>query len=71
MVLLSTHRFDIVETLCSRAVILSSGRLVAEHRVRDIDRAGTESLEDLFARVTDQPDYTAVARQIIDTVCVG
>ena len=33
MVLFSTHRFDMVEKLCSRVVILSAGRLVAEQRV--------------------------------------
>ncbi|MEP7305095.1 MAG: ABC transporter ATP-binding protein [Acidobacteriota bacterium] len=68
MVLFSTHRFDMVEKLCSRVVILSSGRLVAEHRVCDTARAGDGSLEDLFVRVTDQPDYAPVARQILDTI---
>ena len=34
MVLFSTHRFDIVEQLCSRVVILSRGRIVAEHESR-------------------------------------
>src|SRR5262249_41271993 len=33
MVLFSTHRFDIVEQLCSRVVILSGGHIVAEHDV--------------------------------------
>ena len=68
MVLFSTHRFDMVEKLCSRVVILSSGRLVAEHRVCEMDRAGAGSLEDIFVRVTDQPDYTPVARQILDAI---
>src|SRR5439155_9554784 len=35
MILFSTHRFDMVEKVCSRAVILSAGRLAAEHRVPD------------------------------------
>jgi ABC-2 type transport system ATP-binding protein len=64
MVLFSTHRFDMVEKLCSRVVILSSGRLVAEQRL-----SGAASLEDLFVRVTEQPDYTRVAQQILDTIC--
>ena len=34
MILFSTHRFDMVEKLCSRVVILSSGRLVAERESR-------------------------------------
>src|SRR5712671_3259464 len=35
MILFSTHRFDMVEKVCSRAVILSRGRVAAEHRVSD------------------------------------
>src|SRR5262252_7850115 len=33
MVLFSSHRFDMVEKICSRAIILSKGRLVAQHTV--------------------------------------
>ncbi len=71
MILFSTHRFDMVEKLCSRVVILSAGRVVAERSVADHDRTGTESLEDLFVRVTDQPDFSPVARQILDTIRVA
>lgn len=66
MVLFSTHRFDMVERLCSRVVILSAGRIVAEERVAD--QGGGRSLEDLFVRVTEQPDFTPVARAIIETI---
>jgi ABC-2 type transport system ATP-binding protein len=65
MIFFSTHRFDVVETLCSRVVILSSGRVVAEQAV---DRAATGALEELFVRVTAQPDFTPVARQILETI---
>lgn len=68
MVLFSTHRFDMVEKLCSRAVILSRGRLVAEERLTGVD-PNAASLEDTFVRVTEQPDFTPVARQIVDTIC--
>jgi ABC-2 type transport system ATP-binding protein len=69
MVLFSTHRFDMVEKLCSRVVILSAGRLVAERRVSGMDATVDGSLEEIFVRVTDQPDYTPVAQQILDTIC--
>jgi len=36
MILFSTHRFDMVEKVCTRAVILSKGRLVAEHVVSSV-----------------------------------
>lgn len=68
MVLFSTHRFDMVEQLCSRVVVLSSGRLVAERPI-DWSSAGTrESLETMFVRVTEQGDYGPVARDILDTI---
>jgi ABC-2 type transport system ATP-binding protein len=67
MVLFSTHRFDMVERLCSRVVILSSGRIVAEERIPDLARE-SRSLEDIFVRVTDQPDFAPVARAIIETI---
>ena len=67
MVLFSTHRFDMVERLCSRVVILSSGRIVAEERIPDLTRE-TRSLEDVFVRVTEQPDFAPVARAIIDAI---
>jgi ABC-2 type transport system ATP-binding protein len=67
MILFSTHRFDMVEKLCSRAVILSSGRVVADQEI-GAGAGGRPSLEDLFVRVTRQPDFTPVARQIIEVI---
>src|SRR5438128_7682052 len=68
MILFSTHRFDMVEKVCSRAVILSAGRLAAEHRVSDEPPGHSDSLETLFVRVTEQEDYRPVARQILDVM---
>jgi ABC-2 type transport system ATP-binding protein len=67
MIFFSTHRFDMVEKLCSRVVILSSGRLVAEQAIGP-SADSAPSLEDTFVRVTQQPDFTPVAREIIDTI---
>jgi len=68
MILFSTHRFDMVEKLCSRVVILSSGRLVAEHQIAEFMRSGSASLEDTFFHETKQADFTPVAREIVDTI---
>jgi ABC-2 type transport system ATP-binding protein len=68
MILFSTHRFDIVEKVCSRAVILSAGRVAAERRLSDEGHGPPESLEDLFVRVTEQEDYRPVARRILDVI---
>jgi ABC-2 type transport system ATP-binding protein len=66
MILFSTHRFDMVEKVCSRAVILSAGRLAAEHRVADGRASGKDALESLFLRVTAQDDYRPIAQRILD-----
>ncbi len=71
MVLFSTHRFDMVQQLCSRVVILSSGRVVAEARLDELETSGPNSLERLFVRATEQPDYTPVARDILDVIQNG
>jgi ABC-2 type transport system ATP-binding protein len=68
MVLFSTHRFDMVEQLCSRVVILSGGRIVAEHDVSSFRYAQAPSLEEVFVRVTRQVDFTPMARQILEVV---
>jgi ABC-2 type transport system ATP-binding protein len=68
MILFSTHRLDMVEKLCSRVVILSSGRIAAEDNVATFRTTGGPSLEDTFCRVTSQGDFGPLARKILDTV---
>ena len=68
MILFSTHRFDMVETLCSRAVILSQGRKAAEHKVAPTGTTERPSLEDTFRRVTRQADFRPLARAILETI---
>ncbi len=66
MVLFSTHRFDMVEKLCSRVVILSRGRVAAEHDMEQFRSQQSRSLEEVFVQTTGQDDFTPVARQILD-----
>jgi ABC-2 type transport system ATP-binding protein len=68
MIFFSTHRFDMVEKLCSRVIILSSGRIALERRVADFARDGADSLEETFVRTTQQQDFAPLARQILDTI---
>jgi len=68
MIFFSTHRFDMVEKLCSRVIVLSSGRVALERRVADFEREGPDSLEETFVRATKQPDFAPLARQILDTI---
>jgi ABC-2 type transport system ATP-binding protein len=66
MILFSSHRLDVVEQICSRVIILHAGRVVAEDDVRRLrESLAVPSLEDVFARVTQQEDYTHVAEEIL------
>ena len=66
MVLFSTHRFDMVEKLCSRVVILSKGRIAAEYDMASFKSQQSRSLEEVFVQTTGQDDFTPVAKQILD-----
>ena len=68
MIFFSTHRFDMVEKLCSRVIVLSSGRVALERPVADFAPQGPDSLEETFVRATRQPDFEPLARQILETI---
>jgi ABC-2 type transport system ATP-binding protein len=69
MVLFSSHRFDVVEKVCSRVVILHDGKVAAVSTIADLRKSATApSLEDVFAEVTKQEDYTEVAQQILQVM---
>lgn len=66
MVLFSSHRLEVVEKVCSRVVILHHGRVAARTEIAERQQGRTlPSLEDVFAHVTQQEDYTDVARDIL------
>jgi ABC-2 type transport system ATP-binding protein len=69
MILLSSHRMDVVESLCGRVVILHKGRVVADGTPRELERLRqSRSLDEVFALVTEQEDYTSRADAILDLV---
>jgi ABC-2 type transport system ATP-binding protein len=68
LILMSSHRMDVVETLCPRVIILHRGLIVAQGRPADLLASRfSESLEEVFAAVTEQKDYAARVRAILDT----
>ena len=71
MIFFSTHRFDMVEKLCSRVIVLSSGRIVLERPVADFAREGPDCLEETFVRATGQRDFAPLAREILATISGG
>ena len=69
MILFSSHRLDVVEQICGRVMILREGRVVAEERItRQRGSFEGSSLEEVFARVTRQEDYTSMAQEILQVV---
>jgi ABC-2 type transport system ATP-binding protein len=69
MVLFSSHRLDVVEQICSRVVILHAGRAVAQDHVGRLrESLASASLEQVFARLTQQEDFTSIAAAILQAV---
>jgi ABC-2 type transport system ATP-binding protein len=68
MILFSTHRFDMVERLCSRVVILAAGCIVCERRLAELGAAHGPTLEEVFVQATRPGDFLPVAREILQTI---
>jgi ABC-2 type transport system ATP-binding protein len=69
MILLSSHQMDVVESLCPRVVILHKGVIVAEGTPKDLETARkSRTLEEVFALVTEQEDYSARVNALLDAV---
>ena len=67
-ILFSSHRLDVVEKVCERVVILHRGKVVADGRIADLRNDRTPTLEGVFAEVTQQEDYSAIATDIVNAV---
>lgn len=52
IVLLSTHIMQEVEAMCSRAVIINHGRIVADSSIEQLKAQGHDSLEQTFHKLT-------------------
>ncbi len=52
IVLLSTHIMQEVEAMCSRAVIINHGRIVADSSIEQLKALGHDSLEQTFHKLT-------------------
>lgn len=60
-IFVSTHLLDMAERLCTRIGIIDRGLLVAAGTAAELRREGaaSESLEDIFLRMTQQPEDAA------------
>lgn len=67
IVLYSSHVLDSVEKLCSRVLILSEGRIVADRAVNDLQRTAVSvTLEDVFSRLVSHENGEETATRILE-----
>ncbi len=66
MILYSSHVLDTVEKVCSRVLILKSGRVAADGDIRELrDLMHAPSLEDVFAQLVLNEDTESTAAGIV------
>jgi ABC-2 type transport system ATP-binding protein len=69
MVLFSSHELDTVERVCSKVVILSKGRIVANDSVERLRTLMSQaSLEGVFSQLALDQDTASISRQIVETI---
>ena len=69
MIFYSSHVLEVVEKACSSVIILRKGRVVASDtvvRLRDLMQQQT--LEGVFAQLTEQEDPAAIVQGILSTI---
>ncbi len=68
-ILFCSHLLDVVERLCSRLVIITDGRAIAEGTPEAVaEQAGRRTLEDAFATLTGARDATAAAAAALSSL---
>jgi len=55
VIMISTHVLEEVEAICSRVIIISRGKVVADNTPAELTRGG-QKLEDVFRRITTTED---------------
>lgn len=61
VIMISTHVLEEVEAICSRVIIISGGRVVADNPPAELTRDGSR-LEDVFRRITTTEDTGVAAK---------
>jgi ABC-2 type transport system ATP-binding protein len=69
MILYSSHVLDVLEKSCTRALILSKGRVVANDTVERLREQTSElSLEGVFGRLAQEQDYKKLAANLLEVM---
>lgn len=68
-ILLSSHEMDTIERVCSRVVILTKGRVVANDSIEQLRMLmALPSLEQVFSQLALEQDTEHISRQIVDII---
>ena len=68
-VLLSSHEMDPIERVCSRVIILSKGRIVADDSIEQLRTLmSLPSLERVFSQLALEQDTEIVSREIAEVI---
>jgi ABC-2 type transport system ATP-binding protein len=71
-VLYISHVLEVVEQVCSRAVVIAKGRILADAQPSELTRLmRLPNLESVFAQLVQQQDTGAQARQIVEVIRIG
>ena len=72
IIIYSSHVLEVVEKVCSRAVIIHRGAVVADDSVENLrNLMQLPNLEDIFSQLVVREDTEARAREILGAIRVG
>ena len=67
--ILSTHILEEVEAVCSRAIIIDRGKVVADDSIERLRTLmALPTLEEIFAELAVEQDSAAISREIADLI---
>lgn len=72
VILYISHVLEIVEQLCSRVLVISKGKILADAPPAELTRVmQLANLEKVFAQLVQQQDTREVARELVETMQVA
>jgi len=61
----SSHIMDVVEKISDRIIIINQGQIIADGTFAELQHQRPESLEQLFAQLTDSDGQTGIAEEFV------
>jgi ABC-2 type transport system ATP-binding protein len=63
-----SHMMDVVEKVSDRIVLIDRGQIIADGTIKDLQAGGTDSLEQIFSRLTSDSGKTMQAESIASSL---